>query len=189
MTFAQRLRQLLRLFGIFTKIGAFTFGGGYAMIPIIERETAEKRNLIEKEEILDIVAIAESTPGPISVNSATFIGYRTAGVMGAAFATLGLVFPSFITILLIAFFLRRFMDNLYVQYAFFGIRAGVLALIVKAVISFWKKAEHNVFSLCVMVAAFLWSAVLSWNAVAMIALCGVAGWLYCAICRKRGKME
>lgn len=189
MTFGQRLRQSLRLFGIFAKIGAFTFGGGYAMIPVIERETAEKRHLIEKEEILDIVAIAESTPGPISVNSATFIGYRTAGIMGAAFATAGLVTPSFVIILLIAFFLRNFMDNIYVQYAFYGIRAGVLALIVKAVIGFWKKAQHNVFSVCVMAAAFLWSAILDWNVVAMIALCGIAGWIYCTLCRKRGKME
>lgn len=189
MTPGQRLRQSLRLFGIFAKIGAFTFGGGYAMIPVIERETVEKRQLIGREEILDIVAIAESTPGPISVNSATFIGYRTAGVMGAALATAGLVTPSFLLILTIAFFLRNFMDNMYVQYAFYGIRAGVLALIVKAVLGFWKKANHNVFSVCVMAAAFLWSAILDWNVVAMIALCGIAGWVYCAVCRKRGRME
>ena len=189
MTFGQRLRRCLRLFGIFAKIGAFTFGGGYAMIPIIERETAEKRHLIEKEEILDIVAIAESTPGPISINSATFIGYRSAGVMGAASATAGLVTPSFIIILIIALFLRNFMDNTYVQYAFYGIRAGVLALVVKAVVSFWKKAQHNVFSICVMVAAFLWSAILDWNVIALIALAAAAGLTFCTICRKRGKME
>lgn len=189
MSFRRRLAQSLRLFLIFLKIGAVTFGGGYAMIPIIEHETTERRKLITKEEITDIVAIAESTPGPIAINSATFVGYRTAGVLGAAFSTLGVVLPSFCIILLIAFFLRHVMDYPVVQYAFFGIRAGVLALILKAVVSFWKRAEHNVFSWCVMVAAFLWSAILGWSAIALIALCGLAGFLYCLIQRKRGVMK
>ena len=189
MTFAQRLRQAVKLLLIFLKIGAFTFGGGYAMIPIIEYELTEKRKLITKEEISDIVAIAESTPGPIAINSATFVGFRSAGVLGSAFATLGVVLPSLCIILLIAFFLRHVMDYAVVQYAFFGIRAGVLALIVKAVISFWKRAEHNAFSWVVMIAAFLWSAILDWSAIALIALCGLAGFLFCLIQRKRGVMK
>ena len=189
MPLRERAKKALRLFLIFLKIGAFTFGGGYAMIPLIEYETAEKRRLIEKEEISDIVAIAESTPGPIAVNSATFIGYRTAGILGAFAATVGVVLPSFLIILLIAFFLRRVMDYRIMQYAFFGIRAGVLALIVKAVISFWKRAEHNGFSRCVMVAAFLWSAVLDWSVIALIALCGLAGFVYCLVQRRRGAMR
>lgn len=188
MTFRERLRESWQLFLIFFKIGAFTFGGGYAMIPLIEYETTEKRQLIEKEEIMDIVAIAESTPGPIAINSATFVGYRTAGVLGSFMATLGVVLPSFVTILLIAFFLRKVMDYAVVRYAFFGIRAGVLALIVKSLISFWKKAEHNVFSWCVMIAAFLWSAILGWSAIALIALAAVAGLTFCTVQRKRGKM-
>ncbi len=185
----EKMRQGLRLFLIFLKIGAFTFGGGYAMIPIIEYELTERRKLITKEEISDIVAIAESTPGPIAINSATFVGYRAAGVLGSALATLGVVLPSLLIILTIAFFLRHIMDFPAVQYAFFGIRAGVLALIVKAVISFWKRAEHNVFSWVVMVGAFLWSAILDWSAIALIALCGLAGFLYCLIRRKRGTMK
>lgn len=189
MTMKERLRQALRLFLIFFKIGAFTFGGGYAMIPLIEYETTEKRKLIEKEEILDIVAIAESTPGPIAINSATFVGYRSAGVLGSAMATLGVVLPSFCIILVIAFFLRQIMDYPVVNYAFFGIRAGVLALIVKALISFWKKAEHNVFSWCVMIGAFLWAAILDWNVIALIALSGAAGLVFCLIQRKRRKMQ
>ena len=189
MSFAQRLRQSLQLFLIFLKIGAFTFGGGYAMIPIIEYELTEKRKLVSKDEISDIVAIAESTPGPIAINSATFVGFRSAGVLGSAGATLGVVLPSFVLISLIAFFLPRVMDYRVVQYAFFGIRAGVLALIVKAVISFWKRAEHNAFSWVVMVAAFLWSAILDWSAIALIALCGLAGFLFCLIMRKRGAMK
>lgn len=189
MSMKQRLRQSLQLFLIFLKIGAFTFGGGYAMIPIIEYELTEKRKLVSKEEVSDIVAIAESTPGPIAINSATFVGFRSAGVLGAACATVGVVVPSFVLISLIAFFLPRVMDYRVVQYAFFGIRAGVLALIVKAVISFWKRAEHNVFSWVVMVGAFLWSAILDWSAIALIALCGLAGFLFCLIQRKRGAMK
>ncbi len=189
MNFRQRLRQSLQLFGIFSKIGAFTFGGGYAMIPLIEHETAEKRQLIDKEEISDIVAIAESTPGPIAINSATFVGYRSCGVLGAAFATLGVVLPSLIIISLIALFLRNVMDNRFVAYAFFGIRAGVLALIAKAVVNFWKRADHGVFGWCVMVAAFVWSAILDWSVIALIALCAIAGCIFCTVMRKRGKMQ
>lgn len=189
MSFRERFRQAWQLFLIFFRIGAFTFGGGYAMIPLIEYETTEKRKLVDKEEIMDIVAIAESTPGPIAINSATFVGYRSAGVLGSFMATLGVVLPSFVVILLIAFFLRQIMDYAVVRYAFFGIRAGVLALIVKSVVSFWKKAEHNVFSWCVMIGAFLWSGILGWSSIALIALAALLGLTFCTIQRKRGKME
>lgn len=188
MPLKERLKKALQLFGIFFKIGAFTFGGGYAMIPLIEHETAEKRQLIDKEEISDIVAIAESTPGPIAINSATFIGYRSCGVLGSALATLGVALPSLITITVIALFLRKVMDNRFVKYAFFGIRAGVLALIAKAVVNFWKRADHGVFGWCVMIAAFLWSAILDWSVIALIALCAIAGCVFCAVMRKRGKL-
>ncbi len=189
MTLKEKWKQSLQLFGIFFKIGAFTFGGGYAMIPLIEYETTEKRQLIDKQEISDIVAIAESTPGPIAINSATFVGFRSCGVLGSAMATLGVVLPSLIIILTIAFFLQKFVDNTYVQYAFFGIRAGVLALIVKAVINFFKRADHGVFGITVMIVAFLWSAILNWSVIALIALCAVAGMIYCAVARKKGWME
>ena len=189
MTLKKKWKQALQLFGIFFKIGAFTFGGGYAMIPLIEYETAEKRNLIDKQEISDIVAIAESTPGPIAINSATFVGYRSCGVLGSVMATLGVVLPSLIIILSIAFFLRKFVDNTYVQYAFFGIRAGVLALIVKAVVNFFKRADHGVFGFTVMIVAFLWSAILDWSVIALIALCALAGMVYCTVARKKGWME
>lgn len=189
MTFKEKWKKSLELFGIFFKIGAFTFGGGYAMIPLIEYETAEKRNLIDKQEISDIVAIAESTPGPIAINSATFVGFRSCGVLGSAMATLGVVLPSLCIILAIAFFLRKVIDYPVVQYAFFGIRAGVLALIVKAVVNFYKRADHGAFGITVMVAAFLWSAILDWSVIALIALCALAGMIYCGIARKKGWME
>ncbi len=189
MTLQEKWKKACQLFGIFFKIGAFTFGGGYAMIPLIEYETAEKRNLIDKQEISDIVAIAESTPGPIAINSATFVGYRSCGFLGSAMATLGVVLPSLIIILTIAFFLRKIIDYPIVQYAFFGIRAGVLALIVKAVVNFYKRADHGVFGITVMVGAFLWSAILDWSVIALIALCALAGMVYCNIARKKGWME
>ena len=189
MTFKEKWKKALELFGIFFKIGAFTFGGGYAMIPLIEHETAERRNLIDKQEISDIVAIAESTPGPIAINSATFVGFRSCGVLGAAMATLGVVLPSLIIILAIAFFLRKVIDYPVVQYAFFGIRAGVLALIVKAVVNFYKRADHGVFGITVMLTAFLWSAILDWSVIALIVLCALAGMIYCTIARKKGWME
>ena len=101
-------KRALQLFCVFFKIGAFTFGGGYAMIPIIQRETVENKGWISDDDIHDIIAIAESTPGPIAINSATFVGYRVAGVFGAAFATFGVVLPSYLLISAIAYLLREF---------------------------------------------------------------------------------
>lgn len=187
MSFRQRLGRSLLMFRIFLKIGAFTFGGGFAMISLIEHETTGKRKLIDPQEILDIAAIAESTPGPIAINAATFVGYRYAGLPGALAATLGVVLPSFLIILGVAFFLRGLMNYPLVSYAFLGIRAGVLGLVVKAVVSFWEKADHSPFSLCLMAGAFLWAAVLKWNVVALIALCGAVGWCWQTLRRRRKK--
>ena len=100
----KRIQTLWRVFFTFFKIGDFTFGGGYAMIPLIQRETVEKHGWISEEDILEVVAIAESTPGPIAINAATFIGYRVAGFLGSLCATLGVVSPSFVIILLICLF-------------------------------------------------------------------------------------
>ena len=177
----------LTLFLEFFKTGLFAVGGGLATIPFLT-DIAVKYPWFTSAELADMIAVAESTPGPIAVNSATFVGYRTAGFLGAFAATAGVVLPSFLIILLIGFFLRRVMEYRVVQYAFFGIRAGVLALIVKAVVSFWKRAEHNGFSWCMMVAAFLWSAILGWSAIALIALCGLTGFVFCLVQRKRGMM-
>ena len=130
---------LLVLFLTFLKIGAFTFGGGYAMIPLITREMVIRHKWIKESDILDIVAIAESTPGPIAVNSATFVGYKICGIKGAAAATIGVVLPSFIIIFAISFVLAQFEHLKLVQYAFNGVRAGVLALIIRALISMYKQ--------------------------------------------------
>jgi chromate transporter len=180
---------LIDLFLSFARIGLFTFGGGYAMISMIENNCVERKQWITHDEMMNITVIAESTPGPIAINSATFVGFRTCGVLGAAAATFGVVLPSLLLIMSIAFFLRFVIDYPAVQYAFFGIRAGVLALIVKAVVNFYKRADHGIFGLTVMTAAFVWSAILGWSVIALIALCAVAGCVYCAIARRKGWMK
>ena len=182
-----KLRLLWQIFITFFKIGAFTFGGGYAMVPLIQREASEKNGWVTDEDILDIVAIAESTPGPIAINSATFVGYRACGVLGSVCATLGVVLPSFIIILAISGILRQFQENVYVQYAFRGIRAGVLALIVKAMWGMYKKCKKNVPAYIVMVAAFVLVAFVKVPVLWVIAGCAVFGIVTYYAVEKEGK--
>ena len=171
-------KTLWEIFLTFFKIGAFTFGGGYAMIPLIQRETVEKHGWISDQDILDIVAIAESTPGPIAVNSATFVGYRVCGFFGALLATTGVVLPSFLIITLIAYALREFQSIAVVQHAFFGIRAGVLALIIKALWSMYRQCPKNKFSFGVAAAAFALTTLLDANVLLVLIGCAAAGVLY-----------
>ncbi len=126
------MKKYFLLFLTFFKIGLFTFGGGYAMVAVLEREIVEKKQWILKDEFLDLIAIAESTPGPIAVNSATYIGYKTGGFLGSLLCTLGVVLPSFIVILVISLFFEAFLKLEYVKYAFRGIQACVSFLIISA---------------------------------------------------------
>ena len=182
---SERLKTAGELFLTFMKIGGFTFGGGYAMIPLIQKEAVETKHWITEEDILEITAIAESTPGPVAINSATFIGYRLLGVPGAAAATLGVVLPSFVVILLISFVLRRFWDQRPVRYAFFGIRAGVLALIAKALITMYRKCPKGAVSYIVMFGAFAAAAFLKVPVVLIIICCAVFGIVTSALGRRR----
>lgn len=175
LTRSEYIKRLITLFITFFKIGAFTFGGGYAMIPLIQRETVEKHKWITEDDILDIIAIAESTPGPIAINSATFVGYKTAGFLGAVMATLGVVLPSFCIILVISYVLREFREIKAVQYAFEGIRAGVLALLIKALVSMYKKAPKGLAAYIVMGASFVLTAFLNVNFLFVIVGCAVFG--------------
>ncbi|MDD7180372.1 MAG: chromate transporter [Eubacteriales bacterium] len=170
----EKLKKVFQLFITFIKIGAFTFGGGYAMVPLIQRETVEKKKWINDDDILEIVAIAESTPGPIAVNSATFVGYKTAGVLGAAAATIGVVLPSFTIIYFISFVIDKFENNTAVKYAFSGIRAGVLALIIKALWTMSKKSAKNIISFIITAFAFIFAA-LNINVIYIILACAVTG--------------
>ncbi len=175
------MKKLIELFLAFFKIGAFTFGGGYAMIPLIQREAVENKKWVSDEDILDIVAIAESTPGPIAINSATFVGFKTAGVWGSFFATLGVVLPSFVIISLIAYLLSEFAHIDAVKYAFFGIRAGVLALVTKSLWTMFKKAPKGAVSKVIMALALLLVAFFSVNALVVIVLGAVLGLVYSEI--------
>ena len=137
---------MLKLFATFFKIGLFTFGGGYAMLSIIREEIVERLGWLSDDELSEIIAVAESTPGPIAINLATFVGYKRHGVLGAFLATLGVVLPSFIIIYVIALFLEGFMENKLVQYAFSGIKCAVAILIANAGWGMLKKMKKNAFS-------------------------------------------
>ncbi|MBR5152294.1 MAG: chromate transporter [Clostridia bacterium] len=179
--------MMLQLFSTFFKIGAFTFGGGYAMIPLIQKEMVENKHWISDEDILEIVAIAESTPGPIAINAATFIGYRKAGVWGSFAATFGTVLPSFVIITVIAYLLRGFADYPVVKHAFFGIRAGVLALILKAFVTMCKKSPRNTLSYCIMAAAFLLAGIFDFHVLLVLIACAVTGLLFSMQTERRNK--
>ena len=180
-------KRILTLFLTFFKIGAFTFGGGYAMIPLIQREIVEKHGWMEDEDILDIFAIAESTPGPIAINSATFVGWRVAGFWGSALATTGVVLPSFVIILLISFLFNEFASYPVVQYAFTGIRAGVLALLIKSLYTMYKKSPKGWAAYVVMGGSFLLTAIFDINVIFVIIGCAVFGIVTSMAMERRAK--
>lgn len=169
------MNKYLKLFLTFAKIGAFTFGGGYAMIPLIQREVVDRTHWLEEKDILDIIAIAESTPGPIAINTATFVGFRVGGVFGAACATFGVIVPSFVIIYLVSLLLRQFSSLPPVRYAFAGIRAGVLALILRALWSMYKQCPKGLIAYVLMAAAFLVAAFTDINVIFIIIVCGLLG--------------
>ncbi|MCK5732096.1 MAG: chromate transporter [Tenericutes bacterium] len=137
---------MLKIFFTFFKIGLFTFGGGYSMIPLIHFYAVDKYKWVGEKEFIDIIAIAESTPGPIAINSATYIGYRIKGTLGSLMATLGVVLPSLVIITIISAFLMQFKENQIVEYAFMGIRIGVAVLILNASIRIYKKVDRSVLT-------------------------------------------
>lgn len=167
--------ELLTLFWVFAKIGAITFGGGLAMLPILQREIVDKKNWATEEELLDYYAIGQCTPGIIAVNTATFIGYKRKGVIGGIVATLGIIFPSIVIITVIAAFIQNFLEYQFVTYAFNGIRVCVCALIVDAVIKLWKKAVIDIPSALVFLAAFAVSVFTSFPIVGIVIAAGAAG--------------
>ncbi len=165
------------LFLTFLRIGAFTFGGGYAMLSLIRRETVENKKWITDDDILEIIAIAESTPGPIAVNSATFIGYRVGGIFGSFCATLGVVLPSFVIISLISLALSEFSSLSVVKYAFLGIRAGVLALLVKTLFNMLSSSEKKPLAVIISLGAFLLAGIAKVNVILVLALSALVGFV------------
>ena len=184
--------RLLVLFLTFMKIGAFTFGGGYAMIPIIEEEVAKKRKWVSEMEILDIIAIAETTPGPIAVNTATYVGYKVGGVLGSIFATLGLAIPSFVIIFVISFFYKDFMQIKIFQAIFKGLKVGVILLLISAIFKLKKGVKFNivgivlfVLALCAMIAFTIFNVNFRYLSLCLILLGIIVGLVLTAL----GKME
>ena len=176
----ERKNRLLSLFLTFLKIGAFTFGGGYAMIALLESELVSKKKWIGKEEFLNVAAIAESTPGPMAVNSATYIGYQIAGFWGAALATTAVCIPSFVIIYLISLFFNQFLALEYVGYAFRGIQAGVIYLILSAAWRMLKEVERKALPMLLFIgtaAAMILLTVFAvdFSSVYYILICGLIG--------------
>ena len=189
------MKKLFLLLFTMMKIGLFTFGGGYAMISLLENEFVSKRKWIGGEEFLDMVAIAESTPGPIAINAATYIGYRVGRVPGAVFGTVGVITPSFCIIYLISLFFRRFLAVSWVASAFRGIQVAVVFLIFSAALRLFKKLSKTPFAVTVFIAVTLAAIALSlfgigfssvWFILIGAAL-GLGGYLFALLHREDGK--
>lgn len=149
----KKFKTCINLFFTMLKIGLFTFGGGYAMITLLENEFVTKRGWLENDEFLNIVTIAESTPGPIAINAATYVGYKMAGIVGSLAATIAVCIPSFVIIYLISLFFDAFMQLEYVAYAFEGIQVCVIFLILSAGVKMFLKLEKTAFNIITFIAA------------------------------------
>lgn len=158
LSVAEKLKESLKMFLVFFKIGLFSFGGGYAMLAMIEHEVVDKRSWLTHGELLDIFAIAESTPGAISINIATFIGTKRAGVLGGCITTLGVVLPAFLVILALSYILDLVRDNKWVNALFTGVRVGVVVLIIHAALKFLKEMKKKVLTVLLAVAMFCLAA-------------------------------
>ncbi len=145
-----KIKGYLWLFLTMLKIGLFTFGGGYAMIALLENEFVEKKKWLEKDEFLDVTAIAESTPGPIAINAATYMGYKNSGIIGSIIATLGICIPSFVIIYAISLFFDAFLSLTLVEYAFKGIQICVVYLILTAGLKMLKQMKKTVFNMIII---------------------------------------
>lgn len=169
------MNELASLFTVFFRVGAFTFGGGYAMLPMLQKEVVEKRHWATEDEIMDYFAIGQCTPGIIAINTATFVGYKTKGVIGGCVATLGMLAPSFIIITLIAAFLQNFAELAVVKHAFNGIRACVCVLIFNAVVKLAKKSVVDKICLGICIAVLLLSLFTPLSPAVIVVLAGFAG--------------
>lgn len=175
-----RKTGLMDIFLIFLKIGAFTFGGGYAMIALLEDEFVDKRSWLNESEFLDMTAIAESTPGPVAINAATYLGYKLAGFRGALAASLAVCIPSFAIIYVISFFYERFQQITWVASAFKGIQVCVVYLILSAGLRMFNEMKKNVFNVsifAVVAVSFIFVSLfgISLSSIYYILICGVVG--------------
>ena len=169
------VKLLLEMFLAFAKVGVMTFGGGYAMLPILQREIVDNKGWATEEELMDYFAIGQCTPGVIAVNTATFIGQKNKGIAGGIFATLGVVFPSLVIISLLATVIEAFSHLTWVQDAFGGIRVCVCVLIANAVVKLFKKAVVDKITLGIFLIVALGSIILDVSPVVFVVLAAVAG--------------
>lgn len=176
------MKKYFDMFATFFKIGAFTIGGGYAMLPLIENEVVDKKKWVDKEEYLDMLALAQSAPGPIAVNTSVFVGYKIAGIPGVFATTLGSVLPSFLIILFVAIFFRGIRDNYIIEKIFKGIRPAVVALIAAPVIGMGKNAKINRKTIIIPIITAALVAFADVTPVIIIIVAAAAGIFY-----KRGK--
>lgn len=169
------MKELWKLFLVFCRIGGFTFGGGYAMLPIIQKEIVEKNQWATDEEVMDYYAIGQCTPGIIAVNTATFIGFKRKGIPGAIAATAGMVFPSVVIITAIAAYFKHFQDYAIVRHAFGGIRAAVAALILNTVIKMWNTSVKDWLGILIFGASFLAAAFFKVSPIMVVVISSTAG--------------
>ena len=169
------MKELLSIYASFFLIGGLTFGGGYAMLPMLTREIVDKHHWATEEELLDYFAIGQCTPGIIAVNTATIVGYRQRGFLGSLLATLGVVTPSVVIILAIVMLLNNFMEIEWIGHAFSGIRIAVCALITSSVIKLCKTNVRSLVKILVAVAAFCTVALLGWSPIYVTVAAGVFG--------------
>ena len=169
------MRKFIKIFLIFARIGAFTFGGGYSMLPMFQRDLVEKNGWLTESEMTDYFSVGQCLPGIIAVNTSVFVGHKQAGRTGGIAAALGVITPSIIIILVIAAFISRFSDIPAVQHAFAGIRACVCVLIINTVIKLWKSAIVDKISLAIFAIVFVISVFTSFPVAVLVVAAGVAG--------------
>ncbi len=183
------MKELIELYLTFCKIGAFTFGGGYSMLPMIQKEVVEKKGWATDEEILNYYAVGQCTPGVIAVNTSTFIGVKLRGVIGGFVATAGMITPSLIIIMAIAAFLKNFTHLEFVQRAFAGVRVAVAALVIQAVVKMWKTGVKDVAGLIIFIAALAVSLIFDISPIYVVIGAVAVGIILSLIKAKRGEEQ
>lgn len=172
------MQEYFRLFFIFFRIGAFTFGGGYAMLAIMQREFVDREKLLDEIDFLDIAALAQSLPGPIAVNTSVYVGYKLKGRKGSLVALVGTVLPSLLSIILLAMFYNRIKDIEAIQQFFMGVRPGIVSLIFLSAVKLSKPIEKTKFNVSIMVVALVGIILLKIHPIIVIIICGTIGYLY-----------
>ena len=181
------MKEYLDLFLTFARIGGLTFGGGYAMLPMLQQEVVDRRGWATNEELMDYYAIGQCTPGVIAVNTATFVGNKTKGTLGGIFATLGVVFPSLVIITIIAAFIRNFAELEVVKNAFAGIRVCVFVLILNAVVKLGKSSIKDAVTVAIFLAVLLGAVLVDASPIVFVLLAGVAGVVARTLMKKGAK--